>query len=674
MKTERSASTGPPARRASPRLALILMALAAISLEGCQSLQSINPFRNCVGCGPLSRIGSGGGLFNRNRGRIVYEEPPIILDSAPGVEVLPGEPAIIQSTPPVGSTLVPADPALTTPPTSIRPPDDNTLELEPLPEPSGRAPQGSGTPRASADRTLGSRPIDRASTTPTSTGDSFADRMARRSSDEARPRFGFDPAPEPGRGVPLPAPSSVARTDSRESLRVIDRLPAPESIGPDESDDLAPPPPVEPKPETPSAEPTPQPAPAAPVVEPTPEPAPAAPVVEPTPEPETPPAVGQAIEPEPVPAADHDLSPPAVVEPMPPPFAEPTPAPVDGAGLQPLPDPAPPAVAEPELPTPTEPIEPPPDPPAVSEPTTQVIPESPPDIGGTSGIGAFYSVAPLLAGGAIPEESGWTWLADHGYRTVLDLRPVDQIRPTDFASSNRLGLRHVLLPMTPGTIDATLVNRFEEEIALESARPLYFCDTDGSAAAVLWYIHRIKVDRSAPERARRDAERIAPISPSLMLAAQAFLNGQPLAAQPEPEIPALVLETEYVVETELSPTEPSPESAEPSAVHDPTTVVVEGSAAPADTDSQPPIEPEPATTSPVAEASIAEVFDDPFAKSAPVDPKSWGPYAAFFLTILAIPLAYWGSSNLPTGFRTRVRASLTGPARQPASLPQTSDA
>lgn len=665
MKTERCASTGPPARRASPRLALILMALAAISLEGCQSLQSINPFRNCVGCGPLSRIGNGGGLFNRNRGQIVYEEPPIILDSAPGVEVLPGEPAIINSSPPMGSTLVPADPALTTPAPSIRPPDDNTLELEPLPEPSGRAPQGSGTPRASADRTLGSRPIDRASTTPTSTGDSFADRMARRSSDEARPRFGFDPAPEPGRAAPLPTPSSS------ESLRVIDRLPAPESIGPDGSDDLAPPPPVaEPKPEAPPVEPKPEPAPIAPVVEAKPEPAPVAPVVEPNPE--TPPAVGAISELDPV-VPEQDLSPPAVVEPMPPPFGEPNPAPSDGAGPQPLPDPAPPAVGEPDRPTPAEPIEPPPDPPAVSEPTAQVIPESPPDFGATPGINAFHSVAPLLAGGSIPEDSGWTWLADRGYRTVLDLRPIEQIRPADFAASNRLGLRHVLLPMTPGIIDASLVNRFEEEISLESARPLVFCDTDGSVAAVLWYIHRIRVDRTAPERARRDAERIAPIPPSLMLAAQAFLKGQPLAAQPEPEIPALVIETEFAVDVELSPTEPSSEQIDPSPAHDPTTAVAEAAAAPT-TEPETPITTEPAPEPKPAAASVAEVFEDPFARPAPVDPKSWGPYAALFLTILAIPLAYWGSSNLPTGFRTKVRASLTGPARQPASLPRSSDA
>ncbi|MEW4566500.1 hypothetical protein AB1L88_01405 [Tautonia sp. JC769] len=674
MKTVRSASTGPPARRASPRLALILMALAAISVEGCQSLQSINPFRNCVGCGPLSRIGSGGGLFNRNRGRVVYEEPPIILDSAPGVEVLPGEPAIINSSPPLGSTLVPADPALTTPPTSVRPPDD-ALELEPLPEPSpsGRAPQGSSNPRASADRTIGGRPIDRASSSsPTSTGDSFADRMARRSSDEARPRFGFDPAPEPGRA---PSPSTTRPGDSSESLRVIDRLPAPESIDRGAAEDLAPPPPAvvaEPAPVAPAVEPMPEPAP----VEPMPDPSPPAVVPAAEPEPESPPAVAEAGEADPLPA-DHDVSPPAVVEPMPPPFEGPVP---DGPEPEALPDPAPPPVAEPDLPTPTDPIGPPPDPPAVSEPTAQVIPESLPDTGAASGIRAFYSVAPLLAGGSIPEDSGWAWLADHGYRTVLDLRPVDQIRPADFAASNRLGLRHVLLPMTPGIIDSTLVGRFEEEIALESARPLFFCDADGSAAAALWYIHRIKVDRTDSERARRDAERIAPISPSLMIAAQAFLNGQPVAAvaQPEPEIPPLMVETGFDVEIELSPTEPSPAIADPApatdlpaAVADASTHAIATAADPAD----PPIEPEPAAPK-GAETSIAEVFEDPFARPepAPVDPKSWGPYAALFLTILAIPLAYWGSSNLPTGFRTKVRASLTGPARRPASLPPSSDA
>src|SRR5690606_26282871 len=140
---------------------------------------------------------------------------------------------------------------------------------------------------------------------------------------------------------------------------------------------------------------------------------------------------------------------------------------------------------------------------------------------------------------AVPAGGGWAALADRGYRTVLDLRPVDQIRPADFAASSRLGLRHVLLPMTPGTIDAALVDRFEDEIAQESARPIFFCDLDGSAAAALWYVHRVAFDRYEADRALRDAERIAPIPPDLLAAARAFLDGRHASAAPAPSPVAL---------------------------------------------------------------------------------------------------------------------------------------
>ncbi|QDV37927.1 hypothetical protein [Tautonia plasticadhaerens] len=611
MNPERCATTGPPARRATPRTRLALSALAAltIGLGGCQSLQSINPFRNCHGCGPLSRIGvgNGNGLFNRNRGQVIYDEPPIIVDQAPGVEVLPGAPIISDPGVPVGSPIVPADPGLTPLP-QVSPPDD-ALELEPLPEPSGRAPQDSVKTSANP---YGARPIGRAPQgapgVESSTGDPYADRMARRSSDEAPYRPSPSPASGPGGAGPRPALA--------QSVSVIDRLPRAEGLDP--ASDPAPSPigPIEAAVPPPPAVPAPEASPAA--------------------------------------SADH--------APAPEPVAQSAPAPGEG------------------------PAPPPPEAGAFAPPTAATtIPEPQPDSGAASGIGSFHSVEPLLAGGSFPSaDAGWAELAGLGYRTVLDLRPIGQVRQEDFAASSRAGLRHLLLPTTPGVIDAGLVRRFNEELAQEPARPLFFCDLDGSTAAALWYVHLVAEDRYDPSRARRDAERIAPIPAPLFLAAQGFLDGRNAAAPPDQAVssapigaPGPVAETGAVVAetSHTTPVEPEPQAG-PAPAPEPPLAEVEPSAVASAPEAPPtpgtPTEPEPEPAP--AEVSVAEVFDDPFARPAPADPKAWGPYAALFLTILAVPLAYWSGLGIPGGLRGRIRASLAAPARRPQSLPGGSDA
>jgi hypothetical protein len=79
------------------------------------------------------------------------------------------------------------------------------------------------------------------------------------------------------------------------------------------------------------------------------------------------------------------------------------------------------------------------------------------------------------------------------------------VRPQEVAAIDHRGLRHVALPIAPETIDAARVARFRDEIAQAGARPLYFCDTDGARAGVLWYVHRVGFDKVDPATARREA-------------------------------------------------------------------------------------------------------------------------------------------------------------------------
>ena len=126
------------------------------------------------------------------------------------------------------------------------------------------------------------------------------------------------------------------------------------------------------------------------------------------------------------------------------------------------------------------------------------------------GIARFASVNLNLAGGSLPSAAGLTWLADKGYRTIVDLRDSTEVSPSFIATVAKRGLRYVALPMNLETIDADHVARFQFEIGSADARPLFFFDSDGSRPGSLWYIRRLTVDKVDPQIARREAEEPRP--------------------------------------------------------------------------------------------------------------------------------------------------------------------
>ena len=66
------------------------------------------------------------------------------------------------------------------------------------------------------------------------------------------------------------------------------------------------------------------------------------------------------------------------------------------------------------------------------------------------------------------------------------------------------------LPISLSTVDRDHVSRFVFEISLADARPLYFFDTDGKRAGMLWYLHRMtdKNENYDSEEASRQAEEL----------------------------------------------------------------------------------------------------------------------------------------------------------------------
>ena len=94
------------------------------------------------------------------------------------------------------------------------------------------------------------------------------------------------------------------------------------------------------------------------------------------------------------------------------------------------------------------------------------------------GIRLFAAVEPKLAGGSLPTTAGLDWLAEKGYKTILDLRESGAVQTSYASEVTSRGLRYVALPISLKTVDSKHLDLFSAELSLSEARPLYFCDTE----------------------------------------------------------------------------------------------------------------------------------------------------------------------------------------------------
>ncbi|QEH37638.1 hypothetical protein OJF2_62290 [Aquisphaera giovannonii] len=158
-----------------------------------------------------------------------------------------------------------------------------------------------------------------------------------------------------------------------------------------------------------------------------------------------------------------------------------------------------------------------------------------PAAGEAPGMAHFAVVDMRLAGGSVPTRAGLDWLADRGYKTIVDLREPSEASAGIISQAARRGVRYIALPAASKAIDRDQVSRFNFEIADNDARPLYFFDADGSRAGALWYIRRVALDRVERDVARREAEDIGLKDSEGWLAATNYLDA---LADPHAAVPA----------------------------------------------------------------------------------------------------------------------------------------
>src|SRR5271165_3211801 len=270
--------------------------------------------------------------------------------------------------------------------------------------------------------------------------------------------------------------------------------------------------------------------------------------------------------------------------------------------------------------------------------TAMPAPESASSAGGAPGISRFVAVDLKLAAGSLPSAAGLDWLTEKGYKTLVDLRESSETDLPFIGEATKRGLRYIALPVNLESIDRAHVARFNFELAMGEARPLYFFDSDGTRAGTLWYIRRVAVDRVNTEIARREAEDLGLYNPDYWSAARSYLERlDNLRSQP------------------LDATGPV-SAADPQKAEEPAPQPVR-TTEPADSSTPAPaLSPAPSTAPP-----------------APFDTTAWHPFAAIAITGLAFPLAYWSRSVVPT-ILARTLASLPAPARRLKSLPRELDA
>ena len=257
------------------------------------------------------------------------------------------------------------------------------------------------------------------------------------------------------------------------------------------------------------------------------------------------------------------------------------------------------------------------------------------DTGLVPGQSHSASVAPLLAGGGLPNKEGLVWLKEKGYRTLVDLRSGTEVEPAFPDRVTESGLLYVAVPFVANPISMTRFSRFLDVIRLSDQRPLYFCDGDGRRAGLLWYLKLRYQDHESPESARLRAEEIGFQAADSSIA-ERFLQAN-LALEPLPIYPLTVLVAPVTEETLALGQLINP----PGPTFDET-------------------------------ATLGRTRSDRSSDS-PSLIASWKPVTALVLSGLGVPLAYWSRGAFWQNRSSR-RASLTVREPRPRKFLTSSDA
>jgi len=140
------------------------------------------------------------------------------------------------------------------------------------------------------------------------------------------------------------------------------------------------------------------------------------------------------------------------------------------------------------------------------------------------GLKHFASVKPNINGGSLPTTDGLDFLKEHGTKTLIDLRDANDVDRSFMEQAKTRGLHHISLPVDVNGLDAATVTRFGEEVNRSEGQPVYFFDRDGTRAGMIWYVHRLTVDKVDAQLASHEAEELGLTDKTAWIAAAKYLD------------------------------------------------------------------------------------------------------------------------------------------------------
>ena len=264
------------------------------------------------------------------------------------------------------------------------------------------------------------------------------------------------------------------------------------------------------------------------------------------------------------------------------------------------------------------------------------------------GIRRFASVAPTVGGGSAPSIAGLDWLKEKGYRYYIDLRKGSEVEPNFAEAVNDRNMVYISLPIVANRLDSSRLARFDDLISQIDNRPLYFADSDGTRAGLLWYVHLRLVNQEDSQSATSKSEELG-LTATEQKQAEAYLA----TAKPRAK--------SAMAKVALVPA-PAPPATAPGSNSPPVPAALPVSPATAPSITTPPVKPG-------VDESVPPMLPGEERPQALHDSSLTKPVAAIVLTGIGVPLACWSRSAFSVARSNRKRASLPGPApRSPDAL------
>jgi protein tyrosine phosphatase (PTP) superfamily phosphohydrolase (DUF442 family) len=110
-----------------------------------------------------------------------------------------------------------------------------------------------------------------------------------------------------------------------------------------------------------------------------------------------------------------------------------------------------------------------------------------------------------VSAGLQPRREGYTWLANHGYRTVLNLKTPSEDDSAIRRDVERAGLKYLSLEIGENTLTRPTITEFGRIVSDSAGYKLFVMDKDGPLAGVVWYLQFVLNEQLPEASARKQA-------------------------------------------------------------------------------------------------------------------------------------------------------------------------